>query len=138
MRAGSSIPAQGSGRLLTGPLLIIPTGLLLAVATGAFLYVPPEITGRPEHLLFLQGSTDMGGGCLFAALVSLYTTIRPLRHFCARFQNADLPLSLIDRRPVQPYSKPDGPGETALPSDFLIPDGKGRGNRKMTCHLFPR
>ena len=71
MRAGSALPAQGSARLLTGPLLIIPLGLLLAIVTGAFLYVPPEITGRPEHLLFLQGSTDMGGGCLFAALAAL-------------------------------------------------------------------
>ena len=68
----------------------------------------------------------------------LRTTIRPLRLFCARFQNVDPPLSLLDRRPVQPYSKPDGLGETALPSDFLIPGWKRRGNRKMTWHLVPR
>lgn len=74
MRLGAALPRQGSLRVLTGPLLIIPLGLLIAIFTGRFLYVPPEITGRPEHLLFLQGSTDWGGGCLFAGLVSLYVS----------------------------------------------------------------
>ena len=72
MRLGSALPRQGSARMITGPLLIIPLGLLIAGVTGGFLYVPPEITGHPEHLLFLQGSTDLGGGCLFAGLVTLY------------------------------------------------------------------
>ena len=96
MRAGSSLPAQGSWRLLTGPLLIIPMGLLLAVATGAFLYVPPEITGRPEHLLFLQGSTDMGGGCLFAALASLYVFFgfTASWHLTLRLNELPVPLPL--------------------------------------------
>lgn len=96
MRAGSSLPAQGSWRLLTGPLLIIPMGLLLAVATGVFLYVPPEITGHPEHLLFLQGSTDMGGGCLFAALASLYVFFgfTASWHLTLRLNELPVPLPL--------------------------------------------
>ena len=49
MRAGSALPAQGSARLLTGPLLIIPLGLLIAIAVGFFIYVPPEIHGPLER-----------------------------------------------------------------------------------------
>ena len=72
MRLGSVLPHQGAARVLTGPLLIIPLGLTVAIITGRFLYVPPETCGDPERLLFLQGSTDWGGGRLFAAIVALY------------------------------------------------------------------
>ncbi len=72
MRLGAALPHQGSLRLLTGPLLIIPLGLLIAIAVGFFIYVPPEIHRNLERHLFLQGSTDLGGGCLFAGTTSLY------------------------------------------------------------------
>ena len=72
MRLGAALPRQDFIRTMTGPLLVIPAGLAVAVFTGFYLYVPPEISGRPEHLLFLQGNTDLGGGCLFAAMVALY------------------------------------------------------------------
>lgn len=72
MKLGSRIPRQGNARLLTGPLLLIPQGLLIAIAVGFFLYVPPEIHGNLERHLFLQGSTDLGGGCLFAGTIALY------------------------------------------------------------------
>ena len=94
MRLGSTLPQQGSLRMLTGPLLIIPLSLLLAIVTGGFLYVPPEITGRPEHLLFLQGSTDMGGGCLFAALVTLYVFFGFTASWHLALMLHDLPTSL--------------------------------------------
>lgn len=72
MKLGSLIPRQGNARLLTGPLLMIPLGLLVAIAVGFFIYAPPETHGNLERHLFLQGSTDLGGGCLFAGTVALY------------------------------------------------------------------
>ena len=69
---GTRMPRQGIGRLLTGPLMIIPQGLVVAVAVGMFMYVPPEIHGHLERHIFLQGNTDWGGGCLFAGTVALY------------------------------------------------------------------
>jgi hypothetical protein len=72
MRLGSGLPRQGAVRVLTGPLLIIPLGLLIAIVIGFVVYVPPEIHGDLERHLFLQGSTDLGGGCLFAGTVALY------------------------------------------------------------------
>ena len=95
MRWGSALPRQGSLRMLTSPLLIIPMGLILIIVTAGFLYVPPEITGHPEHLLFLQGSTDMGGGCLFAALVTLYVFFgfTAAWHLTLRLHDVPTPLS---------------------------------------------
>lgn len=72
MRIGSSLPRAGAARTLTGPVPLVPLAVLLAIAVGKFLYVPPEIHGDLEKHLFLQGSTDWGGGALFAAFVSLY------------------------------------------------------------------
>ena len=72
MRLGATLPRPGAARLLTGPLLIIPQGLLIGIAIGMFLYEPPEIHGDLTRHLFLQGNTDWGGGCLFAGIIALY------------------------------------------------------------------
>lgn len=72
MRVGARMKQVGIGRLLTGPLMIIPQGLIVAMAVGMFVYEPPEIHGHLERHLFLQGNTDWGGGCLFAGTVALY------------------------------------------------------------------
>lgn len=69
---GRRMPREGAGKLLTGPLMIIPQGLVVAIAIGLFIYEPPEIHRHLERHLFLQGNTDWGGGCLFAATVALY------------------------------------------------------------------
>jgi hypothetical protein len=69
---GTRMPRQGFGRLLTGPLMIVPQGLVVAIAVGMFIYEPPEIHGHLERHIFLQGNTDWGGGCLFAGTVALY------------------------------------------------------------------
>ncbi len=60
--------------LLLGPWMIIPTGLVFALLSLLIYGDPPEIHGHLERALFLQGNTDMGGGCLFAATVGLYVT----------------------------------------------------------------
>lgn len=72
MWLGTRMPRQGMGRLLTGPLMIIPQGLVVAIAVGLFIYEPPEIHRHLERHIFLQGNTDWGGGCLFAGTVALY------------------------------------------------------------------
>lgn len=72
MRVGARMKRVGVGRLLTGPLMIIPQGLIVAIAVGMFIYEPPEMHGHLERHLFLQGNTDWGGGCLFAGTVTLY------------------------------------------------------------------
>lgn len=72
MRVGARMKRVGIGRLLTGPLMIIPQGLIVAIAVGMFIYEPPELHGHLERHLFLQGNTDWGGGCLFAGTVALY------------------------------------------------------------------
>ncbi|MBI3985717.1 MAG: hypothetical protein HY343_02260 [Lentisphaerae bacterium] len=69
---GAHMPRQGAPRLLTGPLMIIPQGLIVAIAVGMFIYEPPEIHGHLERHIFLQGNTDWGGGCLFAGTIALY------------------------------------------------------------------
>lgn len=69
---GTRMPRQGIGRLLTGPLMIIPQGLVVAIAVGIIIYEPPEIHRHLERHIFLQGNTDWGGGCLFAGTVALY------------------------------------------------------------------
>lgn len=55
-----------------GPAGILPIGIAVAVLVGFFIYVPPEVSLKPEAMLFLQGSTDLGGGCLFAGTMVLY------------------------------------------------------------------
>ena len=72
MWIGNRMPHQGTARLLTGPVMIIPQTLIVAVAVGMFIYEPPEIHRHLERHLFLQGSTDWGGGCLFAGTIALY------------------------------------------------------------------
>lgn len=57
---------------IIGPAGILPVGVAVAVTVGFFVYVPPEASLKPEAMLFLQGSTDMGGGCLFAGTMALY------------------------------------------------------------------
>lgn len=69
---GTRMPRQGAARLLTGPLMIIPQGLIVAIAIGVFIYEPPEMHGHLERHIFLQGNTDWGGGCLFAGTIALY------------------------------------------------------------------
>ncbi len=72
IRIGSLMPKQGAARLLTGPLMIIPQGLIVAIAVGMFIYQPPEMHLQMERHIFLQGNTDWGGGCLFAGTIALY------------------------------------------------------------------
>jgi|APTNR8051073442_1049403.scaffolds.fasta_scaffold28966_2 hypothetical protein len=59
---------------LVGPWMIIPTGFIFALLSVFIYGDPPETHGHLERALFLQGNTDMGGGCLFAATVGLYVT----------------------------------------------------------------
>ena len=56
----------------TGPVGILPIAFLVAWVVGGVAYTPPEASLKPEAMLFLQGSTDLGGGCLFAATMALY------------------------------------------------------------------
>jgi hypothetical protein len=57
---------------IIGPAGIVPIGFLVAIVVGRFVYIPPEASLKPEAMLFLQGSTDLGGGSLFAATMALY------------------------------------------------------------------
>lgn len=52
--------------------MLLPMSFVVAGLMGGALYTPPEMTGKLEHLLFFQGSTDQGGGCLFAGTLALY------------------------------------------------------------------
>jgi hypothetical protein len=72
MWLGTHMERQGAARLLTGPLMIIPQGLIIATAVGLGIYEPPEIHRHLERHIFLQGNTDWGGGCLFAGTIALY------------------------------------------------------------------
>ncbi len=54
MGLGARMSGQGLGRLLTGPLMIIPQGLVVAAIVGV-IYEPPEIHRDLERLIFLQG-----------------------------------------------------------------------------------
>ena len=72
MRAGRALPRQGAARSLTGPCAIVPLGVFAAAVVGLAIYEPPELHGDLERHLFLQGSTDLGGGTTFAAVVALY------------------------------------------------------------------
>jgi hypothetical protein len=56
---------------IIGPMGIAPIAFLVAWA-AAVAYTPPEANLKPEAMLFLQGSTDEGGGTLFAATMVLY------------------------------------------------------------------
>src|SRR5262245_32471478 len=42
---------------IIGPVGILPVGVAVAVTVGSFVYVPPEVSLKPEAMLFLQGST---------------------------------------------------------------------------------
>ena len=57
---------------LLGPVMLLPMSIVVAGLIGGALYVPPEMTGKLERMLFFQGSTDLGGGCLFAGTMALY------------------------------------------------------------------
>ncbi|MCX6996857.1 MAG: hypothetical protein NTV49_07180 [Kiritimatiellaeota bacterium] len=57
---------------MLGPGMLLPMSFVVAGLMGGVFYTPPEVTGRLEHLLFFQGSTDLGGGCLFAGTMALY------------------------------------------------------------------
>ena len=59
---------------LLGPWMIIPTGVAFTWLSLLVYGDPPEIHRHLERALFLQGSTDWGGGCLFAATIGLYVT----------------------------------------------------------------
>jgi len=100
MKLGSLMPRQGTAKLLTGPLLIIPQGLLIAIGVGFFLYMPPEIHGDLERHLFLQGSTDWGGGCTFAAFISLYVVFGFTSAWYLALSLKDLPSSTSFGRAV--------------------------------------
>ncbi len=98
MRLGAALPRHGAARIFTGPLLIIPLGLLVAIVVGYVLYTPPELHGDPERHLFLQGSTDLGGGCLFAGIIALYV-------FFGFTASWHLALSLESLPPTVPYGR---------------------------------
>ena len=66
--------AQQIATFLVGPWMIIPTAFVFALLSLLIYGDPPEIHGNLERALFLQGNTDMGGGCLFAVTVGLYVT----------------------------------------------------------------
>ena len=57
---------------LLGPWMIIPSGFAWAMLSLLIYGDPPEMHGHLERALFLQGNTDLGGGCLFAATAGLY------------------------------------------------------------------
>lgn len=94
MRLGAALPRQGAARILTGPLLIIPQGLLIGIAIGTFIYAPPEMHGDLERHLFLQGNTDWGGGCLFAGIISLYVAFGFTAAWHLALALQDLPASV--------------------------------------------
>jgi len=98
MRLGARLPRHGAARALTGPLPLVPLGLLVAILVGRFLYVPPEIHGDLDRHLFLQGSTDWGGGALFAAWTALYVVFG----FTASWH---LALALRDLPPSASYGR---------------------------------
>ncbi len=64
--------AKQVATFLVGPWMIIPAAIVFALLSLLIYGDPPEIHGNLERALFLQGNTDMGGGCLFAATVGLY------------------------------------------------------------------
>ena len=94
MRAGSGLPKTGAAQTLAGPLAIIPLSLLVAIAIGLFVYVPPEVHGNLERHLFLQGNTDWGGGCTFAAFISLYVAFGFLSAWYLSLSLETLPASV--------------------------------------------
>ena len=57
---------------IIGPAGILPVGVSVAILVGFYVYTPPEASLKPEAMLFLQGSTDLAGGCLFAGTMALY------------------------------------------------------------------
>lgn len=65
-------PRRKVVEFLLGPWMLFPQALLVAWLVGGVLYEPPEIHRHLERHLFLQGSTDWGGGCLFAGTIALY------------------------------------------------------------------
>src|SRR5215212_8162648 len=78
-----------------GPPGIIPISVLVAFVVGGLVYTPPEASLKPEAMLFLQGSTDLGGGCLFAATMALYVVFGVL---------GAIHLTLkLDERPVRGF-----------------------------------
>jgi len=52
--------------------MIVPQAFVVAGLVGGILYEPPEIHRHLERHIFLQGNTDLGGGCLFAGTLALY------------------------------------------------------------------
>lgn len=53
--------------------------------------MPPEITHQPESNLFLQGSTDLGGGCLYAGWLAAYVSAGMLACFYLTWRLAATP-----------------------------------------------
>ena len=94
MRLGAACPRQGAARMLTGPLLIIPQGLAIAISVALFIYEPPEIHGHLERHLFLQGNTDWGGGGLFAGIVAIYVAFGFTAAWHLALSLQDLPASV--------------------------------------------
>ncbi|MCX7007941.1 MAG: hypothetical protein NTY53_11970 [Kiritimatiellaeota bacterium] len=66
------ITLRGVATFLLGPVMLLPMSFVVAGLVGGVLYTPPEMTGKLEHMLFFQGSSDLGGGCLFAGTLALY------------------------------------------------------------------
>ncbi len=90
--------AKQMATLLLGPWMIIPTGVAFTWLSLLIYGDPPEIHRHLERALFLQGSTDWGGGCLFAATIGLYVTFG----FTAAWH---LVLKLKDRLPSASFGR---------------------------------
>ena len=57
--------------VLTGPWMILPWLIVLTFLTTPLAAVlPAEVFGRPERMLFFQGSDDWGGSMMFALTAS--------------------------------------------------------------------
>jgi hypothetical protein len=84
---------------LLGPWMILPQAFAVGGFVGGFLYEPPEIHRQLERHLFLQGNTDWGGGCTFAAAVALYVAFgfTAAWYLVLRMREAGTPASLGGR-----------------------------------------
>lgn len=75
--------------LLSGPLLMLPIGILTCLLSGS--YESEEIGHLQKIPLFLQGSTDMGGSDLFAATMASYVVFGVLGALYLTLRLSDYP-----------------------------------------------
>lgn len=89
------ISARQVALVLLGPWMILPQAFLVAGLVGGVLYEPPELHRQFGKHIFLQGSTDMGGGCLFAGTVALFVAfgLTAAWYLSLKLQEAPTPTS---------------------------------------------